>query len=408
MREISTIAQQVIWQSFGKLVSVISTLLLLGLVTRTYGQDGTGIYTLSITYLGFFFLFADLGLNAYLLPFLQKDSQTADKLFTFRLLWSILLVFGCNGLAFLMPFATPPFLLSVFLGSLSIICSGLFTSCNLIFQNRLRYDRSILAASIGALLVIPVAYLIVQLGWPVAYLALAPLLGWIVNALLSFYFVNQFHRFHWHFDSAFVRSMLLAAWPISLTLLLNTVYFRVDSFILTSSRSFAEVGVYNFAYQFFQTALVLPTFIMNAFYPILLQVLRNDRKRFRQQITYGVIVLGIFGLMGTLATYLIAPILLPMVSGDTGFQPSIASLQILSLGFPAFFISSLLMWVLVTLQRNKTMLFIYVVGLVVNIVLNLLYIPTYSFYAASWITVISEVVILVLQLIIIIPLLRKA
>lgn len=108
--------------------------------------------------------------------------------------------------------------------------------------------------------------------------------------------------------------------------------------------------------------------------------------------------LGLLGLalLGTLVTFLLSPTIIAMLT-DSGFSGAAPSLQILSWGFPAYFLSTLLMWVLVTKGRYKTLLFIYTMGLLINIFLNFTFIPQYSFYAAAYITVISEYLILLMQ-----------
>lgn len=58
------------------------------------------------------------------------------------------------------------------------------------------------------------------------------------------------------------------------------------------------------------------------------------------------------------------------------------------------------MWVLVATGRYKSMFLLYTFGLILNLILNFVYIPKYSFIAASWITVISEYFILIMQIVV--------
>ncbi len=407
MKSVQKIIHQVFWQGLGKVVTSFSTIVTLGLLARVYGQSGTGVYTLYTTYVALFFLFSDLGLNAYFLPELHKSPHLASKLFTFRLGWSLVLMLICNIVAFFLPFSTFEFQMSVLIGSVSILFAGIFSSVAVIFQQKLRYEKSVMATMSGAVVLVGLYFWLTAQQLPIYWLALAPLAGWVVSSLVALILVRQDYRFSLtKVDRSFLQ-MIAWAWPISLTLVLNVVYFRVDSFILTSFRSFAEVGVYNFAYQFFQTALVLPTFIMNAFYPMMVQSLRDDVKLFRKQIMLGLIGLMILALCGTFITLLSSPILIPLIAGSNDFNSSIALLNVLSLGFPAFFGSALLMWILVTLKQNKRMLAIYFVGLLINIGLNLWTIPEFGPYGAAWSTVISEYIIFLLEALFVYPLLRK-
>ena len=167
------------------------------------------------------------------------------------------------------------------------------------------------------------------------------------------------------------------------------MYFRADAFLISYFRTPFDVGVYNVAYSVFQSALVLPTFIMNSYYPLMLKSFGN--------IKYvGLSLLGL-SFFGTFFTLVFAPLVIEVLTGG-GFAGSVQSLQILSLGFPAYFLSSLFMWIFIAKGKYKEMFLLYTSGLFLNLILNFLYIPKYSFLAASWVTVISEYFILLIQI----------
>ena len=61
MQGLSKVFQQTFFQILGKVVSVVSTFIILGILTRNYGQDGTGLFTLVLTYISMFMLAGDFG-----------------------------------------------------------------------------------------------------------------------------------------------------------------------------------------------------------------------------------------------------------------------------------------------------------------------------------------------------------
>src|SRR3989344_1069378 len=144
MQKLKIISQQTFWQILGKLVTATSTFIILGLVARSYGEEGTGVFTLALTYLAMFYLLADFGFNAHVLKKVtsNKIQVTSEwrKLLGTRIVWSLALA----GIAVLTlpfwPFATNDFSKAVLLGGLGIVGSAVFVTCNLIFQSRLRYD----------------------------------------------------------------------------------------------------------------------------------------------------------------------------------------------------------------------------------------------------------------------------
>lgn len=388
MQNLIKISQQTSWQILGKVVTSVSTFIILAIVARNYQESGTGTFTLALTYLTMFFLIADFGFNAHVL---RKARIKWQKLLGTRLLWSLVLVIlAIVPLPFL-PFATASFSTAVLFGSIAILGSGIFITCNLIFQQKLRYDLSVAASGIGTLVYLFLVLLLSQNKMPLQYLVGSFAAGWIIIATLSLLLVNRFIRGLLPiFDFNFIKSLVKESWPIAATLALNVIYFRADVFILATFKTSVEVGIYNVSYSIFQSTLVLPTFIMNAYYPMMLKSFKGIR----------LIGLTLFLLasLGTVLTLMLSPVITRLLTGG-GFLGSAQSLQILSLGYPAYFLSALLMWVLIRRGKYKTLLVIYTFGFIINLILNLTFIPQYSFYAASTTTVISEYLILVLLIV---------
>ncbi len=402
MEIIKKIFKQTGWQIIGKVVNSISTLIILAWITRQYGETGVGIFTLTLAYLTFFNLAADLGLNAYVLAELSQEPHAANDLFNFRIIWSFVLILLANLIVPFLPFNNSQFQISVLVGSVAILFSAIYNTTNLIFQKHLRYDLSIFASSIESITDVPATLGIALIHAPIGLLMLGQSFGGFINNLVSLQLVKRLYQFRLSLaDFEYPLKILKKAWPLSLTLILNLVYFRADAFLLSSFKSFSDVGIYNLAYQFFQTILVIPTFIMNGYFPIMLLHLKTDELKFFKQIRLAFLAMLAFGVVVGIFAFMLAPLVIKTVAGSQPeFSGSVASLQLLSLGFPAFFGSSILMWLLLSLKKYYWMLAIYALGLAINLILNWIYIPQYSYLAAALITSISEYLILLLQLII--------
>ncbi len=328
------------------------------------------------------------------MPALSSSFLNADKLFTLRLIISLFLVLIACVLVFFIPVKSSLFNYSVLLGATTIIFNGIFNSANLIFQKRLRYDLSVVASSSGAFATFGIIYYLSSKEVAIPYLMLASTLGWMINNIVISILLKKIYSFRIvALDLNYLKDIFFNIWPISLTLLLNVLYFKLDSFILGSIYPIAVVGEYNLAYQFFQTALVLPTFIMNSYYPLMLRNLEQSKAVFFKQIKIGSLILLGISIVGTIITLFTAPFFINLLSGE---ETTIVSLKILSTGFPAFFVSALLMWALISLKKYKTILFVYSFGISLNLILNIILIPKYSYLAASWVTVFCEHLILLL------------
>lgn len=415
MKSILKISQQAFWQSVVKLITTSSGFIILGAVARNYGEDGTGSFTLALTYLAFFYILSDFGFNALVVPRLQEKDPSLEwrKLLGTRIIWSGVLTILALVLLVLLPFNppafgastslsagfSPDFKLAVLLGSLTILFFAVNITSHSIFQAKLKYQYDILPTLLGVTLGTIAIVLLANLKMPVYTLVLGYVVAWLVHSLGTYLFVSKFIKVTSPiFDLKYTKQIFKEVLPIAATLVLNVLYFRIDTFILASYHPQSTVGVYNMAYQFFQAVLVMPTFIMNSFYPMMLETLRLRAERFSRQIKLAMCGLLFFSLFLTIAAFHLSPTIINLVSRG-GFSGSIESLQILSFGFPAYFLSSLFMWVMVAKKMYKQMVAVYVVGLLFNLTANLIYIPQYSYLASSWITGLSEYLILILQIV---------
>lgn len=409
MDKIFKVFHQTSWQVLGKATTSLSTVVILSLVTRKFGEDGTGTFTLSLAFLAFFTIAVDLGFNAYLLSKIERNAEEVfRKCLGLRLVLASILTLLAVTVAFFWP-GNESFKQLVFLGAFfAIFEPAVFVTTNLIFQKNLSYDFSVKATILGSATILFCVLFSVYKNLPLPYLMASYSIGWVVMALSSLLFVKKFvMNISPIFDLKFIKDVFVKSWPISVTLILNVVYFRLDAFLLALMRPIAEVGVYNLSYQIFQTILVLPTFIMNSFYPLMLSTFQNDKFKFIKELKVSLVSMLALSLLGAGATILLAPLIIDIITGGKSFAGSSTALQILSLSFPAFFLSSVLMWTFVTLRKYKLMLAIYSSGLIFNFTANYLLIPRYSYIASSYITGISEYLILTLQIITLFPLLFK-
>jgi O-antigen/teichoic acid export membrane protein len=396
--------KQTVWQIIGKIATALSTLFILRLVTSNYGTYGTGIFTLALTYLSYFALIVDFGLNATTLQDFTKDKSVSSwrRLLGLRLLHSSWLFILALILVLVWPNGEPTFKQLVYVGAFaSIFQTAITISANAIFQYKLRYDLSTISIVAGVIFTVLIAVPVASASLPLPSLMAAFVVGWIIMALISLFFTQKFvDSLKPIFDLTYSKEMFKKVWPISLTMVLNVIYFRFDAFVLTFLKGFSEVGIYNVAYQVFQSALVVPAYIMNGFYPVMLETFSQDKKKFTRILLKACGIMFCLGLLGTLTTLVLAPFVISLIAKNGAFSGSVISLQILSLGFPAFFVSSVLMWTLVTMKKYRAMIIIYFIGLIFNVTMNLIFIPTYSYIASSFITGISEYLILIIQILI--------
>ena len=374
-------------------VSALTTLVITIIIARQFGASGFGDFVKITTYVAFFYLLSDFGLNAI---YLQRKSEWEDLL-VLRVLLSLLLVGIAYFGLFVLPRGTtqgytPLVRLGILLFIPSIVFQALTTTGNALFQKHLRYDLSTIAVIVGSvfsLCSVLGIFLFVFTGATVLWATTAVLIGSGANAFAALLLSRRLQpSSHARISFFSIRTLFIASIPLGLTLLFNLVYFRVDSIILTLTRTSGEVGIYGLAYKIFELPLVFPTFFMNTLYPIMLTT--TDVMK-RKLVARASIFLFSSSLIVAGGLWICAPIISRI---RPEFVSGIPALRVLSLGLPFFFLSSLAMWILIAHKKQTLLAVIYGISMIVNVCLNCLFVPAFGFMAAAWITVGSEAIVL--------------
>jgi len=418
------IAANTLVQILGKLVSSGCTFLITVLVARRFGVAGFGEFVKITTYVSLFYLVVDFGLNAIVLKEAASHKPRATSYFTnllgLRITFALVLIFLALAILVFLPFNpltlrgfTSLSKLGIVILIPTILTQAIFVSCNAVFQKRLRYDLSVLASSIGSLITLALVYFLIKINASLLLMVGSYLIGGLVMMGLALALVNfQFSIFNFSrfFESRILdfqsgqfsiwKKLLLKSLPLGLTLIFNLIYFKADTLILTVFRSTEEVGIYGLARSFFEFPLAIPTFFMNAVYPVLIikslkhEIIKTKKHEIEEKkriIKKAGLTLAISSSLLSAICYLLSPYLV-LIKPD--FAPSVLVFKILSLYLPVFFLSSLFMWTLIAFGKQKLLVLIYGNTMIINVLLNLFFIPRYGPLAAAIILGISELIVL--------------
>lgn len=383
------VASNTVAQLVAKFVGVTLTLITTVLIIRLGGPDLFGDLTKSLALIAIGFTAIDFGLNAAAVRSMGKTPASQSQIFSdtllSRFLLSLLAVLVLNLVVWLLPGGyTKEIKQTFFVGSLAIIFHGFYISANALFQRRLEYWRSTLALVVGTIIGTALTYLVITTSPTLFNLLAVSTIGYFFAGGLAILFLGRFDltfsfsRAWHHFRSSF--------W-LGLTLIASIVASRLDIVILGIFRPSAEVGHYGLAYRAFEVALTLPTFAMNAIFPLLLDSTSQGRTNLLRRTSRTLLILGI---IGTALLYFAAPLLLFI---RPGIEPSVTAFRFLAVSLPLFYLTSPLMWGLIARRREKSLLLTYLLAALINAALNLMLTPRYGLVSASLITGFTELFI---------------
>jgi O-antigen/teichoic acid export membrane protein len=202
-------------------------------------------------------------------------------------------------------------------------------------------------------------------------------------------FRRKFSPIRLEIDLAFWRSTIKMALPFALTSVFVTVFYWIDSILLSIMKGVEVVGWYSAAYRLMVVLLVVPQVVnltifpaMSRFYVEARGSLLSTRDTFFRYMVLIAVPMGI-------AVTFLASEIIRLIFG-TGYTNSIIALQILVWSSVFVYLGSPFARFLESSNQQLTITKITVILMVENVVLNLILIPSFGLVAASAVTVATE------------------
>lgn len=388
-------------QGAGKAVTIIFALFITAIITRSLGVEGYGKYTFITAFVLLFGNIADWGTSIISVREASSNVKSQPNIYgsvtLFRLFLSILALLFANLAVRLNP-SWYDLVLPTTLASLVLVALSLKTSINMVFQTSLRFNYSVLVeifASVSFLvciLLLPQKLDNILFGWLVSTL-LATLLGYILTLKIT--------KYVWGLDFIVIRKIAKAALPAGALFLVFTIYNRIDTLILQNYAGAGAVGVYGLAYKIHDNLVMGAAFLMNSLFPALSQNFSDNKlPELKNLYQKSFDFLFIASAVLFISIYAVAPFLINILGGSS-FSESLGPLRILLIATAISYFNHLTGYSLLAFGKQKLSLFIAAFALSLNIILNIIFIPFYSYYAAAWATVATEGVVLILSSIVI-------
>lgn len=394
------IAAHTLYQILARIASSGVSFLITIFIARHFGVSAYGDYAKVTAFVTMFYLFVDFGFNAM---FLQKDGadEHFHDLFYTRIIFAVVLVGLINVITFFLPYDAAtnvgfsPFVRSaIALFSLTIITESILFSTFVVFQRRYIYEKFMVATILGSFVTLSLVGIFILSGFSLFWVFIAFVIGAVVEASCSLLFVKE-KIFPVVVHVQFVRELFYETLPVAFMLVFNLLYFRIDTFLLSLYRPSADVGLYNIAYSVFDFLIALPLFLSNVLYPKLIIDEKNNRNVKRMVRIYGFIFFGL-GLLVAIPFWFVSPLIFLIIKPE--LLPAITPLRLLLLSLPIFFATNILQWILLSKKQQKYLSVVYSALTLVNILLNVLFIPYFGYIASAIITGIGEAIVLILFL----------
>jgi O-antigen/teichoic acid export membrane protein len=374
-------------------------------MARYLGAANYGIISFALAFTAIFAILADIGLSYLMMREVARDKSLASKYILNISVMKIVLVtvtFGLIALTVnLMGYPQQTINVVYVIGLYVIFNSfnGMFYS---IFQAHERMEYLSIAQVLNAALILAGIILAIKHNYSIAGF------GWIYFLATAATLVYSLVITRWKFpdsllwpprktdwDWGFCKQIIKQAWPFALTSVFATIYYYISTVMLSKMEGDEAVGWYNAAFRLMLLPLFVPTVFNTAIFPVMAQFSISSKAslEFTYQRYFKYMLL--LGIPIGVGTTLVSDQFIVLIFGK-GYEPAVITLQILIWSVVFIFMGSVFGRLIESLNKQVIATIYCGIGAALNVVLNLLLIPRYSYTGAAASMVATEFAVLFL------------
>jgi O-antigen/teichoic acid export membrane protein len=381
-------------QLVARLGAIALALISFGLVTRYLGVEGFGEYALVLAFLALLVPISDLGLTAIgvreLAAHRDEEETLVGDLLGLRIGVALSAAFLLAAVSPLFPYSArvEDGLRLAAIGLFALVLSGLPL---IVFQSRERLELSALIDFVTAAATLFFVVIATQADLGFNALILATVLAGFAAVVVGFTFASRLVRLRPRFDRTRAKVLLAAALPVGFFLMFSVAQLRIDTVMLSLLKDVDDVGIYGAAYRFFEQALFFPGLFMAAVFPILAALIANRDPGLQLAIDKSLTFLLATAIPLAAGSFVLAPDIIRLLAGEE-FAESVEPMRILAFAAVFAFTTALFSSLLVLLAQQRLLLRLVAAAFALNVVLNLILIPPFSYLGSASASVATQAV----------------
>jgi O-antigen/teichoic acid export membrane protein len=371
-------------------ISKVLYFLIIVLITRLLGVEEYGKFTFSLSFVLLFSIIADFGINTLTVREVAKNKDLANKYlihgslikFFFSLVTFAFVTVVVNSVH-----SSQDVIFIVYVLGLKIIIDSFTMFIVSFFQafEQMKYEAYLnviekTGLMILSLLAFKLNYGIIGIAYIFLAIALIKLVSSLIilnNSLISW---NSLLKAK--FDYSFCGNILKNSWQFALIAIIGMVYFSMDTVMLEIIKGSYAVGLYNAAHKLMDGFTFIPQMFTTALFPVFAYLSLNSKERLIAGYEKGFKVLFIVAFPLALGGTILSKSIISLLFGAE-FIKSAATMQVLFWALFFIFFNYITGVILNSINKQNLLTLDISICLVVNLVLNLLLIPKYSFMGAA-------------------------
>lgn len=392
MSRFASISRNILTLSIGVLIQKILGGILFIALARYVGEADIGKYGVANSFSALFILFTDMGLETVSIRAIAQNPDLASKYLghtaIIRAAMAVLafLMMGVGILWADFPGDKTTILwlvaASVFVGNLAGGFRWLFRACN-----KFKYESALIGGE--SLMMFSGGLLILGMGYGIVAFTGVRLLFAVLTSAVAVWLAVGTVRPAFTWEPNFARTLVLTGLPIMILSVCDQVMFNLDNILLNFISGDIESGRFTTAYRLITMLLIIPGLFQVAAFPEMITAADKPVEEFVRVAGRSLRYMLIIGLGVTVLVTACAPSIIRGLYSDQ-FIAAAPMLQALIWMFLFHSLSVVGINIAYACHQETAVLKINAIGLVFNLVLNLLMIPSLGGVGAAIAAVLSR------------------
>jgi len=362
-------------------------------IARTLGPAGYGIYAFAFSFAEVYGVISDFGMSNLIIRDTSRNTKYLGRYVGNILFVEAAVSVAAYGSLFILVGLTnlpQEKAVIVYIAVLAYMLTALAQIVQATFKAHERMEYAAVLNVIQQAVTVVLGIIVLYLGYGLLALALTFVVGSVINLAASLVLAStRFARPKFRLQRHLLTYVLKEAPSFGLIVLFTLIYYKISTLLLSFIQGDAATGWFNAAYAMAVSLAFLPAAFMGALFPVLsrLHVSSHDlaKRIYRESFRYMIIL----GLPVAFGTTVLADKVIDIVYGAQ-FYNSAAVMRIAIWSVALLFFNYVLSTTLTSINLQRVVTYATGICVAVNIVLNLLVIPTFSYIGASYVMVATE------------------
>ncbi|MFZ2038545.1 MAG: flippase [Minisyncoccia bacterium] len=385
------------WAFASRVFSLIISFFIGALIARYLGPERYGSLNYVLSFVTIFAFLSSFGIDNILARDIIKEKEKTEEIlntaFTIKLFGSLLVFIIIIFFSFFVINRNDNYInILIFIYSLQFLTypiNVIDTYFQAIAKNKYLFISQFFATVVVSGLKL---FLIFQ-GFGVGWFIIALVVEALVYSLIILYiFQKNGHRLKFKINLSLTKKMLSDSWPFILNSAFFLIYSRIDQIIIKKMMNNEALGLYSAGVKPAEIWYFIPLLICSSFFPALVNAKISDEKVYENRVKKIFFLIVGISVFIALFEFIFAEYIILLLFGSN-YSGAVEVLKIYTWAGVAISIVTVLSQYLVIENKAKTIMISSSAGAIVNIFLNLWFIPIWGIIGSAYATLLSYSII---------------